>query len=65
MIEVSGRRQLTGFVGHLSAESGRFLFRAWYAPQVQRYVKLQHETWSLSGARFGEQLVELTSYGAK
>jgi hypothetical protein len=32
---------------------------------VQRYIKLQHETWSLTGARFGEQLVELTSYTAK
>jgi hypothetical protein len=65
MIEVSGRRMISGNTPyHLNYESGRFRFRAWYAPQVQRYVKLQHETWSLVGAPFGEQLVELTRYNA-
>lgn len=65
-IEVSGRRQLGGSIPfHLNYESGRFLFLAWYAPQVQRYVKLRHETWSLGGSWSGEQLVELTSYTAK
>jgi hypothetical protein len=63
-IEVSGRR--TGLSGGnpqaLPHESGRFQLRAWYAPQVRRYVRLQHETWSLSGNPFGVQLVELTSF---
>lgn len=65
-IDVSGRRAATlSGVGPLAHESGRFRFRAWYAPEVQRYVKLQHETWTLGGAPSGEQLVELTSYSAK
>jgi len=64
-IEVSGRRPTGSYPAHLHFESGRFQFSAWHAPQVQRYIKLQHETWSLTGARFGEQLVELTSYTAK
>ena len=65
-IEVSGRRKMSGSIPfHLNYESSRFRFRAWYAPGVQRYVKLHHETWSLTGAPSGEQLVELTSYTAK
>jgi hypothetical protein len=64
-IEVSGRRPTGSYPAHLHFESGRFQFRAWYAPQVRRYVKLQHETWSLNGQWSGEQLVELTSYSAK
>ena len=65
-IEVSGRRKMSGSIPfHLNYESSRFRFRAWYAPHVQRYVKLQHETWSLGGAPSGEQLVELTSYTTK
>jgi hypothetical protein len=66
-IEVSGRR--TGLSGGnpqaLPHESGRFQLRAWYAPQVRRYVRLQHETWSLSGNPFGVQLVELIGYTAE
>lgn len=65
-IEVSGQRRVSGnFPAHLNYESSRFQYRVWYAPQVRRYVKLQHETWSLAGVWAGEQLVELTSYSAK
>lgn len=64
-IEVSGRRVTTPpAVFQLAHESGRFLLRAWYAPQVRRYVRLQHETWPLSGAPPGVQLVELIGYTA-
>lgn len=65
-IEVWGKRQApTGFVTHLSYESIRFRFRAWYVPEVQRYVKLQHETWSLNGQSSADQLMELLSYADK
>lgn len=65
-IEVSGQRRMSSNTPfHLSYESSRFRVRAWYAPEVQRYVKQQHETWSLSGAPSGEQLVELTSYSSQ
>jgi len=65
-IEVWGRRQApAGFAAHMAYESTRFRYRAWYAPEVRRYVKLQHETWSLSGAWSGEQVVELLRYSEK
>lgn len=65
-IEVWGKRQAPpGFLAHMSYESTRFRYRAWYAPEVRRYVKLQHETWSLNGQWSGEQVVELLSYSDK
>jgi hypothetical protein len=65
-IEVRGRRQApVGSVSHLSYETTRFVYRAWYAPEARRYVKLQHETWSLNGQWSGEQKVELLSYSDK
>lgn len=63
-IEISGRRSGVS-LGPLARESGRFQLRAWYAPQVRRYVRLQHEVWSAAGDTFGVQLVELTGYSAK
>jgi hypothetical protein len=66
LVEVWGKRQAPpGFVAHMSYESTRFRYRAWYAPEVRRYVKLQHETWSLNGQWSGEQVIELLSYTDK
>lgn len=67
VIEVSGRRARTPPTVYLQLqhESARFRLRAWYSPQVRRYVRLQHETWPLSGAPPGVQLVELTGYAGK
>ena len=65
-IDVIGTRTApTGFVTHLAYESTRFQFKTWYAPEVRRYVRLQHETWALRGDWSGEQTVELLSYSDK
>lgn len=63
-IDVVGTRQVPGgFVAsHMALESSRFQFKAWYAPEVRRYVKLQHETWGMRGDWSGEQLIELLSH---
>ena len=65
-IEVWGNRQAPpGFLAHMSYESTRFRYRAWYAPEVRRYVKLQHETWQLNGQWSGEQELQLISYSER
>lgn len=59
-IDVIGTRTApTGFVTHLAYESTRFQVKIWYAPEMRRYVRLQHETWGLRGDWSGEQTVEL------
>ena len=65
-IEIRGSRSAPpGFVGHMHFESTRFVYRAWYVPEVRRYVKLQHETWALKGEWSGEQTLELLFYSDK
>ena len=65
-IDVIGTRSApTGFLAHLAYESTRFQFKIWYAPEMRRYVKLQHETWALRGEWSGEQTVELLNYSLK
>lgn len=65
-IDVVGTRSApTGFGGHMTYESTRFQLKTWYAAEMRRYVKLQHETWALRGEWSGEQTVELVSYTVK
>jgi hypothetical protein len=40
----------------------RFKQTFWYAPEAKRYVKMQHVAWSMDGAPFANELVELHSY---
>lgn len=40
-------------------ESGRFRYTLWYAPEAQRYVKARNQAWTMSGAEFGDEWVEL------
>ena len=63
---MQGRRQLGGGVPfHLLHRTARFNYRIWYAPEVRRYVKLQHETWGFNGQWSGEELVELERHEPK
>lgn len=39
-----------------------FSIRVWYAPEVKRYVKLEHKTWSGQGDANSDELVELLEY---
>jgi len=58
-IDVAGRRNLGGSVVPVTA---RFVYKAWYVPEVRRYVKMQHQSWSANGALYASDLVELASY---
>ena len=39
----------------------RYKVVVWYAPDIQRFVKLQHQTWS-SSAPYSEDTFELIEY---
>jgi hypothetical protein len=34
----------------------------WYAPDIQRFVKLQHQTWASVAAPFSDDSFELIEY---
>jgi S1-C subfamily serine protease len=63
-VEVTGRRESPpggqGFV------TGEFLITAWYAPEVKRFVRLEHRVksgaFSSRGQVVGEDVVELLAY---
>jgi hypothetical protein len=41
---------------------GRFTYTAWYSPELKRYVKTRHQTWSRTGAAIGDEDVHLVGY---
>jgi hypothetical protein len=40
----------------------RFHYTAWYAPEVNRYVRVQHQTWNAGGHLIGDEVVQLLEY---
>lgn len=56
-IEVAGRR-----LGANVGLTTRFVYKVWYVPEVRRYVKVQHQSWSANGALYASDLVELDSF---
>lgn len=59
-VEVVGERMRNQYA---PAEAGRFRIVAWYAPEVKRLVKLEHETWSTTAFQpMGREVLELLSY---
>jgi hypothetical protein len=64
-VTVSGKAvQLSGPVSTNSASLtvARFQYTAWYAPEVNRYVMVQHQTWNASGSLIGDEVVTLLEY---
>ncbi len=61
-IDVAGRRGNP--IGSFVTWPNRFLYKAWYAPEVRRYVKIQHQAWSSNGTLYSSDMVELTSHKA-
>jgi hypothetical protein len=63
-VEVNGDRERPAFTNVNNV--GRFRITAWYAPEIKRYVRLEHRTWSgsISGAGqlSGDEAVELLKY---
>jgi hypothetical protein len=40
----------------------RFHYTAWYAPQVNRYVMVRHQTWNVRGTQIGDEVAQLLKY---
>ena len=58
-LEVSGRRVIEPFSPIVIK---RFLLRVWYAPEVKRYVRLEHKEW-LTSTQNSHIVVELLNFG--
>lgn len=58
-LEISGRREVSPFSP--IAIYG-FSVRIWYAPEVKRYVKLEHKTWLAGHKPYGDDVVELVRF---
>jgi S1-C subfamily serine protease len=62
--EIVGRRERPVFTNNVFA--GRFRVTVWYAPDVKRIVKLEHQTWSAaitaSGTPNSDDAIELVEY---
>lgn len=63
-VEVNGDRERPAFTN--VSNIGRFRITAWYAPEVKRFVRLEHRTWSGTisgvGQQSGDEVVELLKY---
>lgn len=60
-VEVSGTAEAFG-AAVVTPTPARFVYVAWYAPELKRYVKIHHQTWSRQNARLGDEHVQLVSY---
>jgi hypothetical protein len=49
-------------VTNCQGTTSRFEYTAWYAPEVHRYVRVQHKTWNPSNSLIGDEVVELLEY---
>jgi len=58
-LEISGRREVMPFT---PIAVFRFSVRIWYAPEVKRYVKLEHKTWVAKQRLYGDEVVELVKF---
>ena len=63
-IDIDGTRERPNYTN--APHAGRFRITAWYAPEVKRYVRLEHKNWSGSiagaGQQSGHEVVELLKY---
>jgi len=55
-MEIKGDRTPSGWV------ITKFSFRVWYAPEVGRYVKLEHQTWRPDGRVITNEEVDLVKF---
>lgn len=60
-LEVDGQRE--GMPNVLTRSiATRYKVVVWYAPDIQRFVKLQHQTWASAAAPFSDDSFELIEY---
>ena len=58
-IQLKGARH-----GTTPYDPARFEVRAWYVPEVRRYVRLDHQVWNGLSTLLGDEMVELLEYSA-
>ena len=66
----AARVEITGTRAHpvyMRGESGRFRVVVWYAPEVKRFIRLEHESWASNmsmqgGDLMSHEVVELVAY---
>lgn len=63
-VEAEGRRGSDPEIAWQAKQAGRFRYTVWYAPEARRYVKAHHQSWAMTQAPFGEELLELVAYRA-
>ena len=63
-IVIEGTRDRDGDSFWWPKEAGRFRYTLWYAPEAQRYVKARSQSWAMTGAEFGDELLELLEFRA-
>jgi len=61
-VEITGTAEAFGLATTTYAQPARFVYTAWYAPEIKRYVKVRHQTWSRVGTSVGDEIVQLTAY---
>ena len=61
-IEVEGNRGKDPDPFWWPKQAMRFVHTIWYAPEAGRYVKLHHRAWSMTGAQFADESVELLEF---
>jgi hypothetical protein len=66
-VTVTGELPQYGVLGGSAAGSAagttsRFEYIAWYAPEVHRYVRVQHKTWNPNDSLIGDEVVQLLEY---
>ena len=55
-MEIKGDRNPIGW------DIAKFSFRVWFAPEIGRYVKVEHETWLRGGRITTNEAVELVRF---
>jgi hypothetical protein len=63
-VQIRGSSPAMGTSSSTMYRASRFVYTAWYAPEVKRYVMVRHETWSGVGAKVGDEIVKLVRYNA-
>lgn len=58
-VDIGGRRARVPSDPNVSRS---FEYRVWYAPQVQRYVRLEQKEWSIPGRQLSHNVVELVKF---
>lgn len=58
-IVIEGTRDKDGDSFWWPKEAGRFRYTLWYAPEAKRYVRARNQVWNMTGADFGDELIEL------